>query len=144
MPKYPPEYYDMEVPIRRFLTRTLIGIDQDESVQKAARRMVEFGISSIVVLNESEDIVGIFTDSDIKKKVAARGLKPDISVKNIMTTDLTTIDIEADVKKVTKIMTEKKIKHVLVEEEGEIVGILSFGDLIGMERRKLETYISRE
>lgn len=143
MPRYPPEYYDMEVPIRRFITKNLIGIEKEKSVKEAAQRMVEFDISSLVVVDDSE-IVGIFTEGDIKKKVAARGLKPDIPIKEVMTTDLITADIGTDVKDITKLMTKERIKHVLVEEEGDIVGILSFGDLIGMERRKLETYISRE
>lgn len=143
MPKYPLEYYDTDEPISRYVTKTLIGIDENESVQKAAQRMVEFDISSLVVLDGSE-IVGFFTDGDIKKKVAAQGLEPDISVKEVMTTDLNTIDIGASVKDVAKLMTEKRIKYVLVEDKEEIIGIVSFGDLIGMERRKLETYISRE
>mgnify|MGYP006308667093 CR=1 FL=1 len=143
MPKYPLEYYDTDEPISRYVTKTLIGIDKNESVQKAAQRMVEFEISSLVVLEDSE-IVGFFTDGDIKKRVAARGLESDIAVKEVMTTDLNTIDIGASVKDVAKLMTEKKIKYVLIEDKGEIIGIVSFGDLIGMERRKLETYISRE
>ena len=143
MAKYPQKYYDMEVPIRRFVTKTLIGIDREESVQKAAQRMGEFGISSLVILDDSE-IVGFFTEADITKKVAARGLKPDVKVEEVMSTELTTVDIDADVKDATSLMTENRIKHLLVEEDNEIVGMLSFGDLIGMERRKLETYISRE
>ena len=143
MAKYPSEYYDMDIPIRKFVTKSLIGIGQDESVQHAAKRMVEFDISSLVVLEDSE-IVGFFTDGDIKKKVAAKGLEPDIPVKEVMSTDLITADIGASVKEVTKLMTKNRIKHVLVKEEGEIVGVLSFRDLLGAETRKLETYISRE
>ena len=52
MPKYPPEYYDMEAPIRRFVTKSLIGIDQNESIQKAAERMVTFDISSLIILDD--------------------------------------------------------------------------------------------
>lgn len=143
MAKYSPEYYEMDVPIRKFVTKSLIGIGKDESVQRAAQRMVEFDISSLVVLDDSE-IVGFFTDGDIKAKVAAKGRKPDIPVKEVMSTDLITADIGASVKEVTTLMTKNRIKHVLVKEEGDIVGMLSFRDLLGVETRKLETYISRE
>ena len=143
MPKYPPEYYDMEAPIRRFVTKSLIGIDQNESIQKAAERMVTFDISSLIILDDSE-IVGVFSERDIKERVAAKGLDTSIPVKEVMTRDRPTVDIDMEVKEVTKTMTKQRTKYVLVREEGEIVGILSFGDLIGMERRKLETYISRE
>ena len=88
--------------------------------------------------------MGVFSERDIKERVAAKGLDTSIPVKEVMTRDPPTVDIDMEVKEVTKTMTKQRTKYVLVREEGEIVGILSFGDLIGMERRKLETYISRE
>jgi signal-transduction protein with cAMP-binding, CBS, and nucleotidyltransferase domain len=93
---------------------------------------------------KEDDIVGFFTEGDIKKDVVAKGLKPDIPVKEIMTTDLITVNIGDEIKDVLQTMTDKNIKHVLVREDGEIVGIVTFRDLIDIERRRLETYISRE
>ena len=141
--EYFPKFYDIDGPIRTFVTKRLIGIDCESTVQEAAERMVEFNISSLVVMKE-DDIVGFFTEGDIKKDVVAKGLKPDIPVKEIMTTDLITVNIGDEIKDVLQTMTDKNIKHVLVREDGEIVGIVTFRDLIDIERRRLETYISRE
>ncbi len=143
MEKAAPKFYDMEHPIRTFVTKRVIGVKPETTVQEAAKRMVEFNISSLTVVDE-EEIVGFFTDGDIKKRVVAEGLTPDIPVKEIMTTDLITADIGMDVKDVLELMADKNIKHMLVEEKGEIVGILTFGDLIDIQKQKLETYISRE
>ena len=143
MAEFPEKYYKMDEPVRRFANRNLIGIKKDETVQKAAQRMDEFDMSSLVVLNDSEEIVGFFTDSDIKSKVTAKGLKPDIPVKEIMETDLITIEIDTPVKRATKKMTEQGVKHLLVEEEDEIKGILTFSDLIGVEELEINTHISR-
>ena len=143
MPKYRPQYYNMDIPIRAFVTKRIIGINKNSTVQEGAKRMVEFNISSLAVV-ENGDVIGFFTEGDIKKKIVAKGLKPDISVKEIMTTELITTNIGTPVKEALELMTEKNIKHVLVEEDEEIVGILTFRDLIDIERQRLETYISRE
>ncbi|KXB07686.1 hypothetical protein AKJ51_00540 [candidate division MSBL1 archaeon SCGC-AAA382A20] len=131
-----------EAPIRRFATETLVGVSKDKSVQEATQRMVNLDISSLLVLEDGE-IVGFFTDNDVKRKVTARGLNPDTPVEEIMETDLITIDISANIGEAIELMSERNIKHLLIEENGEISGILTFGDLIGMERHKLETYISK-
>jgi len=143
MSKAAPKFYDVDMPIRSFVTKRLIGVRSESSVQEAAEKMVEFSTGSLVVI-ENEDVVGFLTDGDIKKKVVAKGLKPDMAVKEIMVEDLITADISSDIKDVLELMAEKNIQHVLIEEHDDIVGIVTFRDLIDIERQKLETYISRE
>lgn len=143
MSKAAPKFYDIDMPIRSFVTKRLIGVKSESSVQEAAKKMVEFGTGSVVVI-ENDDVVGFLTDGDIKKKVVAKGLKPEMSVKEIMVTDLITAEISSDIKDVLKLMAEKNIQHVLIEENEDIVGIVTFRDLIDIERQKVETYISRE
>ncbi len=143
MNKAAPNFYDVDMPIRSFITKRLIGVKSESSVQEAAEKMVEFSTGSLVVI-EDEDIVGFITDGDIKKKVVAEGLKPDMPVKEIMVKELITADISSTIKDVLELMAEKKIQHVLIEEDDDIVGIVTFRDLIDIERQKLETYISRE
>ncbi|MFP4001490.1 MAG: CBS domain-containing protein [Thermoplasmata archaeon] len=138
-----PKFYDVDIPIRTFVTKRVIGVDADKTVQEAAKMMVEFSVSSLTVV-EDDEIIGFFTDGDIKKKVVAEGLKPDMPVKEIMVTDLIKVDIGTRVKKVLEIMADKDVKHVLVEEKDKIAGIITFRDLIDLERQKLETHISRE
>jgi len=143
MNKAAPKFYDVDMPIRSFVTKRLIGVKSESSVQEAAEEMVEFSTGSLVVI-ENEDVVGFLTDGDIKKKVVAKGLKPDMPVKEIMVEELITADISSDIKDVLELMAEKNIQHVLIEEDGDIVGIITFRDLIDIKRQKLETYISRE
>ena len=138
-----PELYDMDMPIRAFVTKRVIGIPADRTVQEAAQRMVDFNISSIAV-TEEEKIVGLLTDRDIKERVVAEGRGPDATVKEVMTGELITTDIGTKVRDVLALLAEQNVKHVLVAEEGEIVGIMTFRDLIDMERHSLETHISRE
>ncbi len=138
-----PQFYDMQVPIRAFVTKRLVGVEADRSVQKAAERMTQFNISSIVVMEE-EEIVGLLTDTDLKSRVVARGLGPDTPVRDAMTRELVSTDIGTPVREVLSLMADKNIKHVLIAEEGEFVGMVTFRDLIDIELHTLETYISRE
>lgn len=133
----------VERPVREFITKRLIGVNKESSVQEAASRMVQFNISALVIV-ENDKVVGILTDADMKKKVVAKGKSVNIPVKEVMTKELITVDINTKVKEALEIMSKKKIKHILITDKGSITGILTFRDLIDMERRKLETYIARE
>lgn len=138
-----PRFYDTELPISAFITKKLVGIDNDSSVQEAAKKMNDFNISSLVVMEEG-DIIGFLTEGDIRTKVVARGIKPDIPVRDIMSRDLITVDLGTSVEDAAMKMADHGIKHLLVTEEDEISGILSFRDLIDIERQNIETHISRE
>lgn len=138
-----PSIIDKDQPIRAFITKKLIGTDISSTVQDAARKMTEFNISSIVILDDGK-VVGFFTESDLKRKIVAVGKTPDTSVEEIMIKDLITIDISSTVSDAMKKMMDNDIKHLLVKEKGEIIGIMSFTDFLTMERQKLETFIARE
>lgn len=140
-----PKFHKIENPVRTFVSKRIIGIDSEESVQDAAKRMVEFNISSLVVVEDDNDeIIGLITNEDLKRRVIAKGLDSRTKVKEIVTEELITIDIDTPVKDALGIMASKDIKHIPVEEDGDIVGMLTFSDLIDFEKQKLETHISRE
>jgi len=138
-----PNIYNFEAPIRAFVTKRLIAVDTDSTVQEAARKMVEFNISSMVVTKNNK-VTGFFTDFDIKKKIVSEGRRLDTPVSEIMTKELVTADIGTTVKEVLRILSKKNIKHILVTEKDEIIGIMTFRDLIDIDRHSLETYIARD
>jgi CBS domain-containing protein len=135
--------YNLDQPVRAFVKRTLIGIKKGGTVQEAARKMGELGVSSMVV-TDGVETVGFFTDSDINRKVVAEGLSPSTPVEDIMNEQLITIDIGASVRKAVEVMTEQGVKHLLVTSKGKIVAVLTFGDIFAMERHIIGTHISRE
>lgn len=143
MESFSPSESQLDKPIRGYVTKRLIGVNKDTSIKNGVKKMVEFNISSLVVTDNGE-VIGFFTDADIKERVVARGISTDLPVSEIMTEDLITVDISTRVRNVLEIMSKSKIKHVLVTEKNKIVGIITFRDLKDMDRQKLETYISRE
>lgn len=132
----------LEVPIRRFVTKRLIAVDKDSSIQDAASRMIEFNISSLGILDEGE-VIGIVTDRDLKKRGLAEGLSPKESVKKIMTPNPITADISSSVLDVLKLMSKEKIKHLFVTDKEQIIGVTTLKQLEDLDLQGLETFIAR-
>lgn len=133
---------EFSVPIRQYTTKKLIGVCENESIQKACQKMVEFHIGSLVVCNET--VVGFFTQGDIIERVVAEGLSYTEPVSKIMTRDLITADIDTPVYKVLESMQQHQIRHMLITEEGQVTGLFSLKDLVDPEKQLLETVISSE
>ncbi len=130
-------------PIKVYMTRKLIGVEPEDTVKRACEIMVEFDIGSLVVF-EKKKVVGFFTKSDVIRRVVIPGLPNDTPVRKIMSEELVTVDANAPLQEVLDLMAKKGIKHMLVEENGEIVGIFSLSDLLTASRRRLETAIATE
>lgn len=134
---------EKNAPIKVYMTKKLIGVKPDDTIQEACKIMVKFDIGSLVVV-ENDRVIGFFTKSDIIRRVIVPGLPYTTPVKEIMTRDLITTDANTPVREVLKIMAHHRIKHILIEEEGKIVGVFTLSDLLEATRRKLETSISTE
>ena len=133
---------EFSIPIRQYTTKKLIGVTENETIQSACQKMVEFRIGSLVVCNET--VVGFFTQGDIITRVVAKGLSYSEPVSKIMTRDLITADIDTPVFEVLELMQQHQIRHVLITEDGHITGLFSLKDLVDLERQFLETTISSE
>ncbi|MBS3742071.1 MAG: CBS domain-containing protein [Candidatus Cloacimonetes bacterium] len=135
-------FYEFNIPIRQFVTKRLVGIDKNSTIQEAAKKMDDLNVGSLVVL-ENKKIVGFFTVGDIMSKVVAKGKKSDIPVEKIMIKSLITTDINSSVRDALEIMAKNDIKHLLIKKNEEIIGILTYKDLMDIDRHNLETFISR-
>ena len=130
--------------------RNVISISADASVFDAIKMMADESIGSLVVLDENEGLVGIVTERDYARKVIVMGRSSgDTRVADIMTTDVLTTSCEHTVKSCMEIMTEKKLRHLPVVEDGRVVAMVSIGDLVQAiiadqqeEIEHLEQYIS--
>ncbi len=133
----------LNVPIRRFITKRVISINKNASIRESAARMVEFGISSLGILEDGK-VAGIVTDSDLKKRALSAGKSPDDPIKDIMTAPVIAADINSTIKATLGLMSKHTIKHVLVSEQDEIVGITTLNDLENLDLQELETFIARD
>jgi CBS domain-containing protein len=126
-----------EQSVRDVMTRDPKALDATASVMDAAELMRESDIGDVVVL-EDDHLCGIVTDRDIVIRVLAEGCDPaSVTLGEICSRELTTIPSTASVGDAVRLIREKAIRRLpVVEEDGEVVGIVSLGDIAVARDRK--------
>ena len=105
-------------------------IAPDATVYDAIALMAERGIGALLVM-EGEHLVGIVTERDYARKVILRDRSSrDTPVSTIMSADVVTVRPDQSIEACMTLMTEKRIRHLPVVQGGQVIGILSIGDLV--------------
>ena len=92
--------------------------------------MVEANVGSLLV-TDGGDIVGIVTERDYLRRVTLEGrTDKDTAVGEIMTSPLVVVTPETEIDECMAVMTDRRIRHVPVVEDGDVVGVVSIGDLV--------------
>lgn len=113
-----------------YMISPVLSISHDASTQEAARIMETNHVGSLLV-KEGDRFVGIITETDLTRKIVAKGLKDkNPPVREIMTSPLQTIDCHEPIVDANQKMANKRIRHLAVTDKGEVVGMLSVKDLI--------------
>lgn len=126
------------------------SITPDSTVYDAIRRMADLDIGALVVV-EGGKVIGLITERDYARNVFLKGkASPTTPVKEAMADDVLSVGREETTRDCMAIMTGKRTRHLLVMEGGELLGILSIGDLVrsivaeqDMTIEQLEQYIHR-
>jgi len=126
-----------EESVRDVMTPLPRAMDASASVMDAAEIMRDSDIGDVVVL-EDQRLYGILTDRDIVVRVLAEGSDPaTVRVGQVCSRELTTIRPTASVGEAVRLIREKAIRRLpVVEEGGDVVGILSMGDIAVARDRK--------
>ena len=127
-------------------THELLTIDAGVPVIEAVRRMVEANVGSLLVTEDGE-IVGIVTERDYLRRVALEGRDENAAaVREIMSSPLVVVGCETTVEECMALMTERRIRHLPVVEDGTIVGLVSIGDLVKFtsKRQSVEIVADKE
>ncbi len=113
-----------------YMVSPVLSIAPDAAAQEAAQLMESKHIGSLLV-KEGETFVGIITETDLTRKMLAKGLQDkNPSVRDIMTAPLQTNDCHEPIVDANQLMANKRIRHIAVTENDEVVGMLSVKDLI--------------
>jgi len=118
-----------EITVRQIM-RTIISIDSKAKAKDAARLMVEKGIGSLVA-NRDGLPFGIVTERDLVEKIVADATDPSkLTVADIITAPLATIEATGSLIDAARKMVEKQVKRLVVTEHDKIIGIVSQTDLV--------------
>lgn len=130
--------------------RGVESIDPDATVYDAIKRMSDLDIGALVV-SEDGQVIGLITERDYARNVFLKGkASPTTPVREAMADEVLSVGREETTRDCMAIMTGKRTRHLLVIEGGELLGILSIGDLVrsivaeqDMTIEQLEQYIHR-
>ena len=106
------------------------SVDADATVHEAISRMVEHNVGALVVKSEGT-FVGIFTERDHLRRVTLDDRSPRTTrVGDVMTPRVICVTPDEMIQGCLGIMTQERIRHLPVVNEGAVVGMISIGDLV--------------
>lgn len=124
-------------------------VTSEDSVLDAIKLMAEKKIGALLVM-EKDNLDGVVSERDYARKVILKGKSSSgTPVKEIMTAEVVVTNPQETVEKCMALMTENRIRHLPVVEDGKVIGVLSIGDLVKAiiadqqhQIEQLESYIS--
>jgi len=125
--------------VRDVMSSPVVTIDEDETSNKAAANMDMHDLGAVIVTNKPGKSIGIITERDLVLRIIAKNLKPDtVKAKEIMTTPLVTVEPEATISDAARRMTRLDIRRLVVIYKGNLVGIISSKDILGVMPELIE------
>ncbi len=130
--------------VKDVMSSPVVTMNENESSNKVAVAMDRGDLGAIIVTNEAGKSIGIITECDLVIRVLAKNLKPDtVRLKEIMTTPLVTIEPEATITEAARRMNRLDIRRLGVIYKGNLVGIISSKDVLGVMPELIETILER-
>ncbi|HVD16931.1 MAG TPA: CBS domain-containing protein [Actinomycetota bacterium] len=115
--------------VRDVASSAVVVVGPEHTVRDAARMMAQHHVGSAVV-TDAEQLAGILTERDVLKLVA-QGADPDgAMVADMMTRDVVTVGPDWDLVEAAEEMARKRIRHLVVFEGGQLLGVLSVRDVL--------------
>ena len=110
--------------------RQIFSVAPESMVYDALLLMAEHHIGALLVMRRDE-LVGIFSERDYAREVIIKGrTSATTAVQDIMSTKLITVSPDNTVEECMNLMSGKRIRHLPVLDHGQVIGLLSIGDLV--------------
>lgn len=116
----------------------IFTIRPDASIRELLDVLAERNVGAMVVSDDGETMIGIVSERDVVRKLRDVDNARDVTVASIMTTDVRVAEPEDSFKSLMIAMTEHRVRHIPVLENGRLVGVLSIGDAVKHRMDQLE------
>ena len=114
----------------------VISIEPTATLETAVRTLAEHRIGALLVLGTDRRVIGILSERDIVRVIAKEGAGAlSQTVRNAMTAKVKSCSENSSVNEVMEIMTRGRFRHLPVEKNGQLYGIISIGDVV---KRRIE------
>jgi CBS domain-containing protein len=120
------------------MTPAAVTDSPEDTVTEASAKMHDAQTGSLLVM-EGERLIGIVTERDVLRTVGAGRDPKQVSLRDVMSTNVVTIGPETGLKDAAEIMFQKWFRHLpVVTEQGDVVGIISLRDLLSLVAEGME------
>ncbi|SDB80091.1 CBS domain-containing protein [Raineyella antarctica] len=106
----------------------VVTLSPDATIADAVALLRDRGIGCIVIVGSDSPIVGLVSERDIARSVGTAS--PDSPVSGIMTADVVTCTPDTDVEVLAALMTDQRVRHIPVVQDGVMRGLVSIGDVV--------------
>ncbi len=122
-----------DIPVKEIMTREVCTANKNETLLEASKRMLEYGVGSVVIVENGKPI-GIVTEKDILYKVVSKNRTPsEVKVEEVMSTPLITVRPTTSLRDAVDIMRKRRIRRLpVVDDNGNLVGIVTDNDIISV------------
>lgn len=114
----------------------VVTVRPEQSVREGVGLLGTHNIGALIVVNEANTPVGVLSERDIVREAARNESVFALAVGDIMTKEVVTALPQDDLASVAHTMTEKRIRHLPVVDQGKLIGIVSIGDVVKAQRDK--------
>jgi CBS domain-containing protein len=128
--------------------KEVVTVGPDATVKELLELLSGHNVGALVVSGDGKSVDGIVSERDVVRRLTDTENLLEVTVSSIMTTDVHTAEGDHPIDDLMQVMTERRIRHVPVVKDGELVGIISIGDVVKnrlqeleFERDQLDSYV---
>ena len=126
--------------IYEIMSKNVVKVNHEISALEISKIMVKRRVSSVSIIDNDNKIIGIVTEKDLIREVCAKNILANtLTAAKVMSSPLITISKNSSINDATKLMVEKKIKHLAIHENNDVIGIVTTYDLINVLRNKMKS-----
>jgi signal-transduction protein with cAMP-binding, CBS, and nucleotidyltransferase domain len=116
--------------VKDYMSARMVTINKQQSVLDVAKRMTERNVSSVVITDDKDRIVGILTERDIVRSVTNGVEASRASASSLMTHPVVSIEPDLSIEDAARIMAQKKVRHLMVQDPSsqQVIGIITLTD----------------
>ena len=110
--------------------RKCFTLTEVDTVKSASQNLHEKKVGSMPILDKNNNVIGIISERDLSQFIYTERFNLNLPVTKIMSKNLVTCDLNTSVTELMDLMTDKKIRHILIIEDKKLLGIVSIGDVV--------------
>ena len=135
--------------VSKISKRECFTLNAEDTIKTASAKLHENHVGCMPILDEKKNVVGIISERDLSQLIHSERFNTNLTIDKIMSKELVTCDLDASVTELMELMTNKKIRHILIMEDKRLLGIVSIGDVVNHliakikeENKNLKDYIN--